>query len=218
MRPFPKFLSGGSVILLLCLARAVAAADSAPARDDEVQRQAREVQRLQDELKRAQAELDRLQREQPKPEKTPRPADTAVPAVTPGALGDGAPVEPGEEVEAAALVERFRTDPEGAAQRYAERKFRVRGTVTGFHEPLMQSTYEVRLASSDPELEVVCRFRYANLYRTVATRQKGKELVGRIDDRSSRVLFRKGETVVIEGKCQGRDEDEITFTSCEKVR
>lgn len=212
MRALSTSLRGGLAALFLSLAWTVSAADSTLANDDEVRRQAREVQRLQEELQRAQSELDRLQGERAKTVQTPPSA------ATPASRADGLPIDQGEVVEAATLIEQFRGDPEGAAERYAKRKFRVRGTVAGFREPYLQSSYEVRLASTDPKLEVVCRFRYANRYRVVATRQKGTELIGRIDDRSSQLLFRKGETVVIEGKCQGRDEDEIRFTSCERTR
>jgi hypothetical protein len=207
------------LVAILPGGRGLAADDPAAPADDELSRKAQEVQRLKDALDRAQSDLKRLEEEnrrlrQEKPAATNAPA--AGPAVAP--MAGLPPLQEGDLVTARDLATHFQADPTVAAERYSKKVLRLSGTVTGFSIGVLQRTYEVRLESPDKSVRLTCRFNYVDQYRSVVTQQKGRVLVGRIDDRSVRTLLHLGEAVVIQGRCGSLKDGEIALTGCQVIR
>ncbi len=219
--PVPRI---GLALLLLLVAilpgatRLLAGDATAPA-DDELGRKTQEVQRLKEALDRAQSDLKRLQEENQRLRQE-KPAATNAPPPGPAvaALRDLPPLQEGDLVSAPDLVTHFQADPAAATQRYSKKMLRVSGTVRAFSVGVLQRSYEVRLESPEKSVLLTCRFNYLDQYRSVITQQKGRVLVGRIDDRSVRTLLRLGDTVVIQGRCGGLKDGEITLGGCQVMR
>jgi hypothetical protein len=207
------------LLLALSFGVGVATTRAQPARPDgELRRKGEEVERLEEELRRARQELERLRKENQTLRQSPAPAaalpSNPAPAVLPADLPA---IQETNSIPAGVLVEHFRADAAAADARYRDRVFLVTGEVVDFETALLGRTYSVRLHTPERLVRVVCRFNYVDKYRSVMTRDKGRTLVGRIDDRAARVLFRLGDQVVIRGRCQGMKDEEILLTGCGRV-
>jgi hypothetical protein len=114
-------------------------------------------------------------------------------------------------------VRQFHTAPSEAAERFGGKTFMVRGTVVGFRQPTFIRRFDLELASPEPSLNVVCRFKYVDRYRAVYDQDDGKTLVGRHEGGGVEVLCRKGDEVLVKGRCRGLKGSRIEFTNCERV-
>ncbi len=185
-----------------------------------------EIQKLKQDLARAEAEAARLEeadgpstaKKQPPPE----------PSGNAGALRDAAeerarpvaglpPLKPDEIMDAAELVQQFKSDPPAADQRYRKKTFRVRGVIERFEPKLFIRKYDVLLESPDRFVRVVAVFDYPNDYKSIYTTQRGQTLVGKPAENKEVTLLRAGQTLVLQGRCKGARDTEIVFTGCEVV-
>jgi len=226
-----RLLTGRWVILwlwLLCPGSPLLSSE--PAAEEAVRRQQAEVDRLQEELRRAEAELNRIRVEGARAAEMP----AAVPESSQPVVGQGAvevaphsETEPRPDTEAPAsgmmvvtaerLVREFAADPDAAEARYAKRRIRVSGAISGFQLPLARRIYELRLESPERDIDLICRFSYVDVYRSVYAENNGRELVARGEQRVTRVLHRRGEQVTLVGKCQGLKKGVIRLTDCSIV-
>ena len=173
----------------------------------------KEIQRLKQDLARAEAEAARLKQDEGTPErKNPPQAETSAGSTTRRAAAEAPakpaaelpPLKPDEAVDAAGLVQQFKTDPSGADQRYRKRILRVKGVIQRFEPRMFVRKYDVILESPDRFVRGVAVFDYPNDYKTVYTTQRGQTLVGKPAENKETPLMRAGETIVLPGQVQGR--------------
>ncbi len=184
-----------------------------------------EIQKLKQDLARAEAEAARLrQDDEPskgalrppseKPSKAPR-ARTAEAAFEP--VAELPALNPDDTLDATELVQQFKNDPAGADRRYQGKTLRVQGVIERFEPKLFLRKYEVLLESPERFLRVVATFDYPDDYRTVYTTQRGQTLVGKPAENKVAILMRAGQTVVLQGKCKGGRDADISFTGCRLI-
>jgi hypothetical protein len=198
--------------LALCLLLASATLAAAAEADGNVDQRRQEVERLEQELLKAKQELQRVEQENRELRKLAPTNALPVPRIE-----SLPPLAEGQVLEAAVISAHFETDREAATRRYADHVLRVEGRIEDFDRPLLERTYELRLAGAAFSPPVVARFNYLDRYRTVFTRDDGATLVGRIDDRATRVLHRKGDKIVVQGRCKGFKDGAIVLSSCTRV-
>jgi len=216
--------------LLLCgfVMQGLLAADAGPgdADSDAVRRQTAEIERLQQELRRAQAELDRLRSEGgeaplggPPVSVGDSPVADQPPVPPSGVMDVGAlpTLREGEVLLAADLLRHYETDPEAADQRYRGQTLQVRGTISGFHRPLARRVYDLRFDSPGQEIVVICRFSYVDQYRTVYSEANDRVLVAKAGDRTTKLLYRRGDPVTVRGRCQGLRDGSVRLIDCSRV-
>ena len=199
-------------------------ADSDAAREAEVRRKTQEIERLQEELTRAQSDLKKLEAENQRLRKGESEAAPA-PAVPPSESKKLAPVvaalpplDAAQAIEVSELVAQFAAEPEAARERYANKEFRVKGTVAGFDTALVTRGYYVRLDSPGRVITVLCHFRVPDEYTAVYMKRSGQTLVARVGKGLELQLFRVGDGVVIEGTCKGLKKGELTFSGCRVMK
>ncbi|HYT59537.1 MAG TPA: hypothetical protein VEL06_05170 [Haliangiales bacterium] len=188
-------------------------------------RKEKEIQKLKQDLARAEAEAASLERQDSETRKPPE-ADKSAGTAVRRAVGEEPakraaelpPLKPDEIMDAAELVQQFKTDPPAADQRYRRKTFRVRGVIERFEPRLFVRKYDVLLESPDRFVRVVAVFDYPNDYKSIYTTQRGQTLVGKPAENKEVTLLRAGQTLVLQGRCKGAHDTEIVFTGCEVVR
>ena len=187
----------------------------------------KEIQKLKQDLARAEAEAARLGPGVGQPEgETLAPPEPSVNSTAPSAAADAPPkpvaqllpLKPDEIVDAAGLVQQFKSNPSGAERRYRNKVFRVKGVIERFEPKLFIRKYDVIFESPDRFVRVVAAFDYPGDYRTVFTTQRGQTLVGKPAENTEVTLLRAGQTLVLQGRCKGTRDAEIVFTGCTWVR
>src|SRR5437867_8244536 len=189
-----------------------------------------EIQRLKQDLARAEAEAAKLNQTEAQPKNELKPSAaapvTSSDATTPRGRTPG-PAKPAGElpsvkrdeiVDAAELVQQFKTDSAAAEERCQKKTFRVKGVIQRFEAKLFRRQYEVILESPEKFLRVVLRFDYPDDYKSIYTIQNGQKLVGRPAENKEVTLMTVGDAAVFQGKCKGLRDAEIVFTGCKTVR
>jgi hypothetical protein len=201
------------------------AAEAGSSKDEAIRLQVQEIERLERALQEAREKLRELTGDtgaarsaDPKAGTAGLSASGPISTAERAALVALPPLEEGQVVSAAELLAHFRAAPEAAAHRYVDRVFRVQGEVHSFDLPLLTRNYAVKLAVPDRSVDLLFRFSYGDRYNAVFTKENGRVLVGRIDDRSARVLARVGDPVVIEGRCRGVKDGVLEFAACTRVK
>ena len=189
-----------------------------------------EIQKLKQDLARAEAEAAKLNQTEAQPKNEPTPpaaapvksSDSTTPrGRTPGPAkpaGDLTPLKRDEIVDAADLVQQFKTDSSAAEQRCQKKTFGVKGVIARFEAKLFRRQYEVILESPEKFMRVVLRFDYPDDYKSIYTIQNGQKLVGRPAENKEVTLMTVGDAVVFQGKCKGLRDAEIVFTGCKRDR
>jgi hypothetical protein len=189
-----------------------------------------EVEKLKQDLARAEAEAAKLNRteDQPKRAATPPVAaavESSVATTTranpPGPskpAGNPTPLKNDDIVDAAELVQQFKTDSVAAEETCQKKTFRVKGVVQRFEAKLFLRQYGVILESPEKFMRVVLRFDYPDDYKSIYTIQNGQALVGRPAENKLVTLMTVGDAVVVQGRCKGLHDAEIAFTGCKIVR
>lgn len=177
-----------------------------------------------EELERKEAELDRLRSgAAPQPAASPGPAaaapsasfapaaaaapqaGTAVPAAPARpaiAVASLPPLQPGQKMSSADLVNHFLADPIAAGQRYRKKTLTVQGRLTRVSRSFMRREYELVLEGPQPGQEVVFQMRTPDQFDAVYTVNNGAELVG--TSRGTRTpLGRVGDPMTLRGVCKG---------------
>jgi hypothetical protein len=188
-----------------------------------------EVQKLKQDLARAEAEAAKLNQteDQPKNATTPPPAapvkssdSTATRGHSPAPAKpakDQPPSKSDETVDAAELVQQFKTDSAAADESYQKQTFRVKGVIQRFEAKLLRRQYAVILESPEKFMRVVLRFDYPDDYRSIYTIQNGQKLVGRPAENKEVTLMTVGDSVVVQGRFRGLRDEEIVLTGCRTV-
>ena len=114
-------------------------------------------------------------------------------------------------MEARDLALYFSADAAAANQRFLNRPFRLRGTVDSFDPKMLRQRYDVILGTADRAMRVVCAFGYPEGTKAVFTKKGGRTLV-RVSERGAEIpLLEAGQTVVVEGRCEGAADGEVRF-------
>jgi hypothetical protein len=189
-----------------------------------------EIQRLKQDLARAEADAAKLNQTEAQPKNEPKPSAAALvkpsDSTNPHARTPG-PAEPAAEltsvkgdeiVDAADLVQQFKTDSTAAEERCQKKTLRVKGVIERFEAKLFRRQYEVILESPEKFLRVVMRFDYPDDFKSIYTIQNGQKLAGRPAENNEVTLMTVGDAVVFQGRCKGLRDAEIIFTGCKMVR
>ena len=179
-----------------------------------------EIQKLRQDLARAEVEAARLREDGTQSEglnHSPSAKSGKVPGpgtveTARGPIAELPPLNPGDVLDAAELVQQFKSDSNGADRRYRGKTLRVRGVIERFEPKLFIRKYEILLESPDRFLKVVATFDYPDHYRTVYSTQRGQTLVGKPAENKEVVLMRAGQTVVLQGKYKSGRETDIALT------
>ena len=189
-----------------------------------------EVQKLKQDLARAEAEAAKLSQSEDPPKQASTPPAAALVkssgSTTPHGntpvpgkpASDRSPLKSDEILDAAELVQQFKTDSTAAEARYEKKAFRVKGVIQRFEAKLLRRQYDVVLESPEKFMRVVLRFDYPDDYRSIYTVENGQRLVGRPAENKLIALMTVGDTVVVQGRCKGLRDAEIVFTGCKPVR
>ena len=181
-----------------------------------------EIQKLKQDLARAEAEAARLdQNEGPPRLKSSTPTGPSGPPARLVTREEPAkpaaelpPLQPGETVDVAGLVQQFKNDPSGTELRYRKKIVRVQGVIERFEPRMFLRKYEVLLASPDRFVRVIAVFDYPDDFKTVYTRQRGQTLVGKPAENKEVTLMQSGQTLLFQGRCKHARDAEIVFTGC----
>jgi hypothetical protein len=189
-----------------------------------------EVKKLKEDLARAEAEAAKLNQAEDRPRNATTPPATApvkssdsstprgntpVPAKP---TGDQSPLKRDEIVDAAELVQQFKTDSTAAEAWYQKKTFRVKGVIQRFEAKLLRRQYEVILESPEKFMRVILRFDYPDDYKSVYTIQNGQKLVARPAENKEVTLMTVGDAIVVQGRCKGLRDAEIVLTGCKTIR
>jgi hypothetical protein len=184
--------------------RRESAAKAAQEGDDALRREA--------EIKKLKEENERLGREQK------QAVAAAVVAAAPSKpLDEVPPVNPTEVIEAKDLALYYKADPSAADQRFRKKIFRIRGVVDRFWPWPFVRRYDVGLESLEREIGLVCKFHYRDEWKAVYASDRGRVLMARLPG-AERPLMKAGETVTIQGRCEGRDGRDVIFSGCALIQ
>jgi hypothetical protein len=232
-----KHLPLAGLVFVVAVVMAVAAVTPADdtvtipkSRLEELERKATELEKLKKELNKAAVEKEQLKQEKEKSESEKRQllkakdaaeskaakAAAAAPVVTRVSppLASLPPLQEGETVNAADLLNHYLADASAAAQRYGRQRIRVEGEIAGFHKPMFVRPYKVLLKTADPTRRVVCTLFPEEEYKAVYPARNGTELVG-VTARDAEVpLLKVGQTLLLEASCKGLDSDGVGLSQC----
>jgi hypothetical protein len=206
-----------AVCLSISLAGSLSAADPS---DEELKRKAAEVERLKSDLEKAQNELKSLKADN---QKLRAEKDQVVTAATQAGvvvvqkpskpLVEVPPVNPSDTLDVRDVVLYYQTDPAGAAQRFTNQKFRVRGVVDGFGRIPAVHAYHLYMESPDKRVKVRFTLGFPPGIDSVVARKDGTELVS-VTPRVDTIMMHSQENVVIEARCLGLDGVTLKFDHC----
>ena len=181
----------------------------------ETERLQRAKEKAEQEKAKAESERARVEREKAQLTKAKEAAEAkatvataaaaaAEPAIahdTP-AMASLPPLKKGDVVDAMDLMNHYRTDAAGAAQRYGKQRIRVRGVVTGFEKPMFTSPYYIFLRTTERTWRIQCTVNPPREFKATYPAQHGETLVGVTTSDARITLARVGQTVEIEGVCK----------------
>ena len=124
------------------------------------------------------------------------------------------PVATGETVDAMDLADHYRTDAAAADQRYRKHVFKVQGEVVGFRNGLFLKPYRIILKTPDQGSRVICAVQPPEKYSAVYTVKEGSQLVGTMPRYEDERIAKLGDTVVVEGKCDGFRDSAVHMSGC----
>ncbi len=127
------------------------------------------------------------------------------------------PLKPGDVVDALDLMNHYRADAAGAAQRYGQQRVRVRGVVTGFEKPVLVTPYVIFLWTTERTWRIQCSVNPPREFKATYPAQHGETVVGVTTSGARITLVRVGQTVEIEGACRGLKEQTLTLGSATLV-
>ncbi len=90
----------------------------------------------------------------------------------------------------------------------------VQGEVVGFRNPLFLKPYRIFLKTPDQSARVICSVQPPEKYSAVYTVKEGSQLVGTMPRYEDEVIARLGDTVVVEGKCDGVKDSVVHMSGC----
>lgn len=193
----------------------------------ELERKEKELDALRGELNKSRNEQEQLRRERAKAEsekaqltRAKEAAEARAVAAQAGpviahaspALATLPPLKPGEVVNALDLMNHYRADASGAAQRYGKRRLRVRGVVTGFEKSPFVNPYLIRLQTTERTWPIVCSVDPPAEFKATYPANHGESLVAVTRSEARLTLVRVGQTVEIEATCKGLKEQTLSLT------
>ena len=194
---------------------------------EELERKEAELNKLKGDLNTTKGDLDKTKGDLNKTKdenlelKKLHEADAAKIAETPQVvkyvsppMNSLPPVTAGKMVDAMDLADHYRMDPAAADQRYRKQVFQVQGEVVGFRNPLFLKPYRIFLKTPDQSARVICSVQPPEKYSAVYTVKEGSQLVGTMPRYEDEVIARLGDTVVVEGKCDGVKDSVVHMSEC----
>lgn len=123
-----------------------------------------------------------------------------------------APIAEGTRVTASQLLADYRVSAIGGDARYKGRRILVEGTVRSFKKLFASMVWDVQLEAGDALGVLRCRMTFPGISDF---RGEGSSILeGRRPFRAWKQLLSKGDTVVLEGRCEGLDGATIEFREC----
>ncbi len=173
-----------------------------------------------EELERKEKQLEELRHKgtaEQKPTQIPGPPVSAAsngPVVQPQPtpLTQLPPFTDGDTVEARDLASYYLQAPAAADQRFKKHKIQVRGEIAGFDKPMLRRNYKILLKTADRDSTIVCDFFPANNVNAVFTANHGSQLVA-LHGETRVPLAKVGQTVLIQGLCKGRSDNEVIISA-----
>ncbi len=179
---------------------------------DELEKKAAELDRLKGDLNKTKAENVQLQRQNQEANAKLATLPGVAPATnTSPAITTLPPLTEHDIVEAEDLANYFKFDPKAAEQRFAKRKFRIRGIVAGFEKPPFIRPYKVLLKTADPHQVVACEFSPEDRFSAVFPAKNGTELRG-LDSGVAIIILRLGDHVLVDAECRRGRESGVIVT------
>jgi len=124
------------------------------------------------------------------------------------------PLKPGEPVDAMDLANYYRADPAAADQRFRKKKVQVKGEIASFEKTMFIRDYKIALKTADRDTRVLCNIYPPEKYKAVFTVKTGSELVGVLANDTRVPIARVGDTVLVEGVCEGMSGSVIKLSGC----
>src|SRR6266478_6353377 len=180
---------------------------------EELERKEMELNKLKGDLNKTKDENEELKKQHKADATKIAKAPQVVKHVSPP-MNSLPPVATGETVDAMDLADHYRTDPAAADQRYGKHVFRVQGEIVDFGSQLFLSPYRIMLKTPDQTCRLTCSIQPPEKYKAVYTIKEGSQLVGTSSRYEDEVIARLGDTVVIEGKCDGFRDSVVHMSGC----
>ncbi len=187
------------------------------ARLEELERKEAELEKLKGDLSKTREQNAQLQKQHEADAAKaarPPPAQPTVTHVSPP-LASLLPLKPGETVEALDLANHYRADAAAADRRYRKKRFLLKGEVAAFEKPLLRRDYRLILKTPDREMRLVCDVFPPDTFKAVLTIKNGSELVGQMPDTTRLPIAKVGDTVTVEGECDGLRDGAVVLSGCE---
>jgi len=180
---------------------------------EELERKEQELEKLKGDVKSTKSENTELKKQhvedQTKIEKLEPVVHVSPPMESLPALARG------EVVDALDLANHYIADSKVADARYANKRFLLRGEITGFSRTVFVRPFKVLLKSTNRDCPVKCEFFPPPAWRSVITTKDGSELVAVKADESRARIARVGDTVLITGTCEGKKADGVIMSATE---
>jgi len=180
---------------------------------EELERKEAELNKLKGDLNKTKDENEELKKQHKVDATKIAEAPQVVKHVSPP-MNSLPPVATGETVDSMDLADHYRTDAAAADQRYRKHVFKVQGEVVGFRNALFLKPYRIILKTPDQASRVICSVQPPEKYSAVYTVKEGSQLVGTSPRYEDEVIARLGDTVVIEGKCDGVSDSVVHMSGC----
>ena len=177
-------------------------------------------QQLESEQRRLKSEAVELKKAKEAAEVRAAAAVAAAASVEPAiqhdtpAIATLPPVQKGEAVDAMDLMNHYRSDAAAAAKRYGAQPIRVKGEAVYFQKPGFVRYYSIYLKTTDRNWKVACRVYPPEKYSAVFPAKGGEDLVATTGSGARAVIARLGQTIVVEGRCQGLRDQMVNLTGC----
>lgn len=240
IRSFRWLLVAGLTAVLVLPSRAEEKVAIPKTRLIELEQKEKELEALKAELARARGEQVKLKREKETAEaerlkaernnqklleaktaaetKAARAEAAAVQAEPPiahdtPALATLPPLKKGDVVNALDLMNHYRADAAGAADRYGKQRIRVRGVVWGFDKPLFNSRYVVFLRTTERAWRLECTVVPDRELNATFVGQQGQTLMGVLRSGARLALARVGQTVEVEGEVKGLKDQALALVN-----
>ena len=194
---------------------------------EELERKEAELEKLKKEADKAESgrqqlesEQRRLKSEAVELKKAKEAAVAAAASVAPAiqhdtpAIATLPPVQKGEVLDAMDLMNHYRSEAAAAGKRYGAQPIRVKGEAVHFEKPGFVRYYLIYLKTTDRNWKVACRVYPPEKYSAVFTAKGGEDLVATTGSGARAVIARLGQTIVVEGRCQGLRDQMLNLTGC----
>src|SRR5437879_6076215 len=183
---------------------------------EELEKKEAELDKLKGDLKKTKGENQQLKKQHQEDvarTSAAPPQQPVTPHVSPP-IASLPPLKSEEPVDAMDLGNYYRSDAPAADERFRKKKILVKGEITAFEKPLFIRVYRIALKTVDRDKRVLCHIYLPDNYKAAFTVKTGSEMVGVLDNDKRVTLAKVGDTVLVEGICNGISGSVINVASC----